>query len=79
MTAAQRATVDRTGDDPHYRSAAGVVISRLGTEHGDDARCLAQGLVGVVSVHGGQGRGVLVASDEPSLEAVPSHFQSGAT
>jgi hypothetical protein len=41
----------------------------------EGARCLVQGHVGVVSVHDGQGRGVLMSSEEPSVEAVPSHRQ----
>jgi hypothetical protein len=44
-------------------------------EHGDGSRCLMQGPVSVVSVHDGQGRGVLMSSEEPSVEAVPSHRQ----
>jgi len=44
-------------------------------EHGDDARCLVQGRVGVVGVHDGRGGCVLMASEEPSVEALPRHLQ----
>ena len=60
----------RRGGDQRCRLGADGV-----DERGDGACCLVQGGVGVVGVHGGVRRGVLVDGGEPSVVAVPSHCQ----